>query len=62
VAYSNVVPEKAIHVLALQLDAGVDERVVLMSRDEQSVLVVSYKELKNCAEAAFNELRRDAGR
>jgi PAB-dependent poly(A)-specific ribonuclease subunit 3 len=42
----------------LQLDTGLDERVVLMSRDEQSVLVVSYKELKKCTEAAFKDLRR----
>lgn len=27
-----------------------------MSRDEQSVLIVSYSELKNCLEKAFSEL------
>lgn len=27
-----------------------------MSRDEQSVLIVSYAELKNCLENAFSEL------
>ena len=39
--------------LALQLDAGSDEKVMLMSRDEQSCLVVSYREIKGCVEAAF---------
>ena len=39
-----------------KLDAGVPEKVVLMSRDEQSVLVVTYAELKQCFESAFNEL------
>lgn len=37
----------------VQLDAGTDERIMLVSRDEQSVLVVSYKEIKACVEAAF---------
>lgn len=31
-------------------------KVQLMSRDEQSVLVVTYAELKHCLEQAFNEL------
>ncbi|KAH8302680.1 hypothetical protein KR044_009400, partial [Drosophila immigrans] len=31
-------------------------QVQLMSRDEQSVLIVSYAELKNCLENAFSEL------
>ncbi|XP_037907770.1 PAN2-PAN3 deadenylation complex subunit PAN3 isoform X2 [Hermetia illucens] len=39
-----------------KLDAGVMEKVQLMSRDEQSVLIVSYAELKNCLENAFSEL------
>ncbi len=29
-----------------QLDAGVPEKVLLMSRDEQSMLVVSYADVK----------------
>lgn len=43
------------HVLSClnKLDAGTDERILLVSRDEQSVLVVSYKDVKACVEAAF---------
>lgn len=33
-----------------KLDAGVAEKITLMSRDEQNVLVVSYAELKKCLE------------
>lgn len=36
-----------------QLDSGTDERIMLVSRDEQSCLVVSYKEVKSCIDAAF---------
>lgn len=36
-----------------QLDAGVEERIMLVSRDEQSCLVVSYREIKSCVESAF---------
>jgi PAB-dependent poly(A)-specific ribonuclease subunit 3 len=39
-----------------KLDAGVDEQIVLMSRDEQSMLVVSYRDLKNCFADAYGEL------
>lgn len=48
------------HVLAClnKLDAGVDERVSLVSRDEQNVLVVSYRELKRAVENAFMDLLR----
>lgn len=28
-----------------QLDAGVDEKIMLVSRDEQSCLIVSYREV-----------------
>jgi len=46
------------HVLTClnKLDAGVEERIMLVSRDEQSCLVVSYKEVKACVSSAFNEL------
>ncbi|TCD59959.1 PAB-dependent poly(A)-specific ribonuclease subunit 3 [Steccherinum ochraceum] len=46
------------HVLTClnKLDAGVEERIMLISRDEQSCLVVSYKEIKACVSSAFNEL------
>ena len=46
------------HAQTAQLDAGSMERILLVSRDEQSCLVVSYKDLKRCADTAFNELRR----
>lgn len=40
----------------LQLDAGVPEKISLVSRDEKSVLVVTYADLKRCFESAFSEL------
>ncbi|XP_064076603.1 PAN2-PAN3 deadenylation complex subunit PAN3 isoform X7 [Vanessa tameamea] len=43
------------------LDGGSLAKVELMSRDEQSVLVVSYSELKHCLEAAFEEVMQAAG-
>ncbi|XP_059055116.1 PAN2-PAN3 deadenylation complex subunit PAN3 [Achroia grisella] len=43
-----------------QLDGGSLNRVELMSRDEQSVLVVSYAELKHCLEQAFDEVMQAA--
>ncbi|VDC07257.1 unnamed protein product [Peniophora sp. CBMAI 1063] len=48
------------HVLSClnKLDAGTEERMLLVSRDEQSVLVVSYRDVKACVEAAFAELSR----
>ncbi|KAK3100528.1 hypothetical protein FSP39_021365 [Pinctada imbricata] len=39
-----------------KLDAGSPEKICLMSRDEHSVLVVSYLELKQNFERAFSEL------
>lgn len=39
-----------------KLDAGVSEKICLMARDEQNVLVVSYAELKGCFESSFNEV------
>lgn len=51
------------HVLAClnKLDAGSEERISLVSRDEQNVLVVSYRELKRGVEGAFQDLIK-AGR
>ncbi|KAG8934285.1 PAB-dependent poly(A)-specific ribonuclease subunit 3 [Tulasnella sp. 419] len=48
------------HVLTClnKLDVGADERIMLISRDEQSCLVVSYKEVKACIEQAYGELVR----
>ncbi|RUP48565.1 hypothetical protein BC936DRAFT_144398 [Jimgerdemannia flammicorona] len=47
-----------VHVLTCmnKLDAGLDEKIMLMSRDEQSCLIVSYKEIKNCIIASFRDL------
>jgi PAB-dependent poly(A)-specific ribonuclease subunit 3 len=44
-----------------KLDAGTDERIALVSRDEQNVLIVSYREVKRALESAFQDLVR-AGR
>ncbi|TFY52223.1 hypothetical protein EVG20_g10646, partial [Dentipellis fragilis] len=45
-----------------QLDAGTDERMMLVSRDEQSVLVVSYKDVKACVESAFRRVGSELAR
>lgn len=42
-----------IYFVGRKLDCGTDERIMLVSRDEQSCLVVSYKEVKACIESAF---------
>ncbi|KAJ4360355.1 PAB-dependent poly(A)-specific ribonuclease subunit 3 [Didymosphaeria variabile] len=44
-----------------KLDAGTEEKVMLISRDEQNVLIVSYRELKRGLESSFQDLVR-AGR
>jgi PAB-dependent poly(A)-specific ribonuclease subunit 3 len=51
------------HVLEClnKLDAGTDEKIALISRDEQNVLIVSYREVKRGLESAFQDLIR-AGR
>lgn len=48
------------HVLTClnKLDVGTDEKIMLVARDEQSCLVVSYKEVKQCIESAFGDLAR----
>lgn len=52
------------HVLSClnKLDAGIDERITLVSRDEQSCFVVSYKELKKVLESSFQTLLKPARR
>ena len=52
------------HILSClnKLDAGIEERISLTARDEQSVIVVSYKELKGALEGMWQELvRRSTG-
>ncbi|KAL1978147.1 hypothetical protein VTN31DRAFT_1006 [Thermomyces dupontii] len=46
------------HVLMTlnKLDAGTEEKIMLISRDEQSCFVVSYKELKKALESSFQAL------
>ena len=48
------------HMLAClnKLDAGVEEKVTLTTRDEQSIIVVTFKELKQTVESAWSELSR----
>lgn len=43
-----------------KLDAGVDEKVQLVSRDEQNVFVVSFREVKRGLESAWAELSKAA--
>jgi PAB-dependent poly(A)-specific ribonuclease subunit 3 len=44
-----------------KLDAFSEERIMLMSRDEQSCLLVSYREVGMCVYAAYNELTSAGG-
>ncbi|GAA5966985.1 hypothetical protein JCM3765_004422 [Sporobolomyces pararoseus] len=41
-----------------KLDCGVEEKIMLVSRDEASCLIVSYRELKNAIEGAYADLSR----
>jgi PAB-dependent poly(A)-specific ribonuclease subunit 3 len=41
-----------------KLDGGSEEKVMLTSRDEQTCLVVTYRELKRGMEMAFNDLTK----
>ncbi|CAJ0942311.1 unnamed protein product, partial [Mesorhabditis belari] len=50
-----------VHTLN-KLDAGVSEKIALVSRDSENVLIVSYADLKNCVQQAFNELTSASGR
>jgi PAB-dependent poly(A)-specific ribonuclease subunit 3 len=45
-----------------KLDAGVPERILLLSRDEASMLVASYGDIKRCAEAAYAQMAAEAAR
>lgn len=48
------------HILTClnKLDAGSNERITLISRDEQSQFIVKYQEVKKQIESAFNELQK----
>ncbi|KAH8699010.1 putative poly(A)-binding protein-dependent poly(A) ribonuclease [Talaromyces proteolyticus] len=45
-----------------KLDAGTEEKVTLISRDEQSCFIVSYKELKKALESSFQALMKPTRR
>ncbi|EAL90763.1 PAN-complex poly(A)-binding subunit PAN3 [Aspergillus fumigatus Af293] len=45
-----------------KLDAGTEEKITLISRDEQSCFIVSYKELKKALESSFQALMKPARR
>lgn len=40
-----------------KLDAGAPEEVLLLSRDEQSMLVASYADVRRCVETSYAELK-----
>ncbi|KAI5367869.1 Putative protein kinase-like domain superfamily, PAN2-PAN3 deadenylation complex subunit PAN3 [Septoria linicola] len=46
------------HILTClnKVDAGIDEKIQLISRDEESIFIVSYKEVKRGIEGAWMEL------
>ncbi|KAI9277424.1 hypothetical protein BY458DRAFT_545783 [Sporodiniella umbellata] len=39
-----------------KLDSGVDEKILLTSRDDQTSIIVSYKELKASISSSFNDI------
>ena len=41
-----------------KLDVGTEEKMTLMTRNEQTVVVVSYREMKGAVESAFGEVKR----
>ena len=44
-----------------KLDAGTPERILLLSRDGATMLVVSYGDVKRCVEGAWRDLEARAG-
>ncbi|ODQ79725.1 hypothetical protein BABINDRAFT_7936 [Babjeviella inositovora NRRL Y-12698] len=42
-----------------KLDAGVDEKILLVSNDEQSCIIASYKELHDLIDKTFRDLSRN---
>ncbi|KAG1451275.1 hypothetical protein G6F56_008127 [Rhizopus delemar] len=46
------------HVISClnKLDAGVDEKILLTSRDDQTSIIMSYKEIKASINSAFNDI------
>ena len=60
-AHGNPVLDLA-HVISClnKLDAGSEEKISLVTRDETTVLVVSYREVKVCVDGAWGEVARRA--
>ena len=52
------------HVIAClnKLDAGSEEKMTLTSRDDQIVIVVSFKEIKRAIDGAYGDLMRASRR
>ncbi|KAL8676738.1 MAG: hypothetical protein Q9186_006770 [Xanthomendoza sp. 1 TL-2023] len=50
------------HMIAClnKLDVGTEEKIQLTTRDEETCMVVSYKELKACMDGAWQDLKRRA--
>lgn len=48
------------HIIAClnKLDAGIDEKIQLVSRDEQNVFIVTYREVKRGFEAAWADISK----
>ncbi len=42
-------------------DAGLEEKIILLSRDGKSMLVVSYADVQRCLVMAYNEIAQAAG-
>lgn len=45
-----------------KLDAGTEEKIRLISRDEQTSIIVSYREVKQAIQSSFAELVRTSGK
>eukprot|EP00890_Picochlorum_soloecismus_P005254 jgi/Picsp_1/572/NSC_00569-R1_pan3 polya specific ribonuclease subunit homolog ( cerevisiae) len=41
-------------------DSGIEEKIMLLSRDEASMLVVSYADIKRCLISAYAEIKRNS--
>ena len=58
------IPPKAVTDLSRvlvtlnKLDAGIDEKFLLVSRDEKTCIVVSYKEIRDLLESVFRTITR----
>lgn len=62
-AQNNAVVDLGHVVTCLnKLDAGTEEKVTLISRDEQTCFIVSYRELKKGVESAFQDLTKGGRR